>query len=246
MSAFRILLADDHPIFRLGLRSVLDSHQGWEVCGEAVDGADAVAKCRQLRPDLAILNICLPGLNGLDGARQILNDNPAQGILILTEADSEEAVRDCLQAGARGWILKSDGICALTTAVQTLQQHSGIVCVRTPAALVRGRWKANPGAIVAKSPQLSPRQREILQLLAEGRGSKEVAGILKLSVKTVETHRNNLMHKLDLHSLAKLVVYAIRNALIRVDSQSVCNSDQTPERGSGTMEVLERRDWLSP
>jgi DNA-binding NarL/FixJ family response regulator len=218
MSAFRILLAEQQPIFCLGLRVVLESHDGWEICGEAVDARDAAEKCLQLKPDLIILDICMPGLNGVDSFRQILKDNPAQQILILTDADSEKVVRDCLLAGVRGWVLKSDGVDDLTRAVLAVQRDKRILGVPTPAVLVHGRWKGNPSPTAAKAPQLTPREREVLQLLAEGRRAKEVAGILNIAAKTAETHRSNLMSKLNIHSMAKLVVYAVRNEMIRVQS----------------------------
>jgi DNA-binding NarL/FixJ family response regulator len=221
MSAFRILLADDHPIFRLGLRTVLGSHEGWEICGEAAEGRNVAERCMQLDPDLIILEICMPGLNGVDGARQILKDNPAQRILILTDADSEKVVRDCLQAGVRAWILKCDGIEVLTRAIEALQQHNCILGARTAASIVRGRWRGNPGPTAANAPQLSPRERKVLQLLAEGVRCKDVAITLNISVKTAETHRANLMSKLDLHSVAKLVVYAVRNEVIHVHSSAM-------------------------
>ena len=226
MDAFRILLADGHPIFRLGLRSVLDSHESWEVCGESADGLDAVDKCVQLRPHLVILDICMPRLNGVDGVRQILKHNPTQRILILTDVDSEKLVRDCFQAGVRGWVLKSDRIDDLATAVEALQPPNHILGMKTPAMLVDGRWKGNPSPTPAKAPQLSPRQRKVLQLLAEGKRCKAVAALLNITVKTAETHRTNLMSKLNLHSTAKLVVYAVRNEIIRVQSPVVA----APER----------------
>jgi DNA-binding NarL/FixJ family response regulator len=216
MSAFRILLADGQPIFRLGLRAVLSSHDGWEICGEATEARDAAEKCRQLKPDLIILDICMPASNGVEGFRQILKDNPAQKILILSDADSEKVVRDCLRAGVRGWMLRSDGADDLTRAVEAVQQEKSVLGVPTPAVLVRGRWRGNPGPAAATAPQLTPREREVLQLLAEGRRAKDVAGILNIAAKTAETHRSNLMSKLNLHSMAKLVVYAVRNQMIRV------------------------------
>jgi DNA-binding NarL/FixJ family response regulator len=221
MDAFRILLAEGHPIFRLGVGSVLGSHESWEVCGEAGDGWDAMEKCMQLKPDLIILDICMPRLNGVDGVRQILKNNPTQRILILNDVDSEKLVRDCLQAGVRGWVLKSDGIDDLTATVEALQQHNCVSGVRTSPILVRGRWKGNPSPTAAKAPQLSPRQREVLQLLAEGKRCKAVAVLLNITVKTAETHRTNLMSKLNLHSTAKLVAYAVRNEIIRVQFPTV-------------------------
>ncbi len=123
MNMFRILLADDHPVFRLGLCSLLGSHKGWEICGEAADGREAVEKCRQLRPNLLILDICMPRLNGVDAARQILRHNPLQRILIVTDVGSEQVIRDCLEAGVRGWVVKADEIHDLTTAVEALQRN---------------------------------------------------------------------------------------------------------------------------
>lgn len=234
MDAFRILLADGHPIFRLGLGSVLGSHDNWEVCGEAGDGWDAVKMCMQLKPDLVILDICMPRLNGVDGVRQILKHNPSQRILILTDVDSERLVRDCLHAGARGWVLKSDGIDDLTAAVEALRPHNSVSGVRTPPMLAGGTWKGNPSPTAAKAPQLSPRQREVLQLLAEGKRCKAVAVLLNITVKTAETHRTNLMSKLNLHSTAKLVAYAVRNEIICAQFPTVAEPSR---EGNGSADV---------
>lgn len=217
MGAFRILLADQQPIFRLGLRSVLNAHEGWEVCGEAIDASDAVRKCIELRPDLILLNIGMSGRDGIDAAHNILKASPDQKILILTEVASEKKVRDCLQAGVCGWILKSDGIHGLTTAIEAVREHNSIARRRTAAVLVRGCWKGNPGQITEGTPPLSPREQQVLQLVAEGKSSKDVAVRLNIAEKTAGTHRANLMSKLDLHSLANLVVYAVRNELIHVE-----------------------------
>ena len=166
MGAFRILVADDHPIFRFGLSSLLGSHESWEVCGEAADGRDAVEKCKQLKPDLLILDICLPILNGLDTARQILKHNPSQAILILTAVDSEQVIRDCLEAGVRGWIFKSDGTEDLTSAVEAMQRCKSIFSSRVSDLIMDGykRHRVDPDA--AKMPKLSPREREVVQLLS--------------------------------------------------------------------------------
>ena len=233
MNAFRILLADDHPIFCLGLRSALGSHQSWQVCGEAADGRDAIEKCTQLKPDLIILDVCMPKLNGVDGVREILKDNPHQRILILTDADSEKVVRDCLQAGVRGWVLRSDGVDEVTAAVEAVQETHWILGMRTPATLVSGRWKGNIGPIGVPAPQLSPREREVLRLLAEGNRCKDVAVLLNISVKTADTHRSNIMSKLNLHSIATLVAYAVRNDVIRV---------QLPARQDGDRQMLTIRE----
>jgi DNA-binding NarL/FixJ family response regulator len=158
----------------------------------------------------------MPNLNGVDGVRQILRDNPHQRILILTDADSEKVVLDCLQAGVRGWVLRSDGIDELTAAVEAVQQTHWILGTRTPATVVSGRWKGNLGPIAVRARQLSSREREVLRLFAEGKRCKEVAALLNISEKTADTHRTNLMYKLNLHSIATLDAYAVRNEVIQV------------------------------
>lgn len=220
MAAFRILVADDHPVFRFGLSSLLGSHESWEICGEAADGRDAIEKCRQLKPDLLILEICLPKLNGLDTARQILKHNPAQAILILTAVDSEVVIRDCLEAGVRGWVCKSDGTADLTTAVEAIQRCKSIFSSRVTDLMMDGykRRRVDPNA--AKVPKLSPREREVVQLVSEGKASKEVAAILNVTLATAETHRSNILRKLKLHSIAELVMYAVRNEIVHVQRPS--------------------------
>jgi DNA-binding NarL/FixJ family response regulator len=231
MSAFRILVADDHPIFRFGVCSLLGSHEGWEVCGEAADGRDAVEKCRRLKPDLLILDICMPKLNGVDAARQILKDNPAQRILVLTDVNSDQVVRDCLEAGVRGWVFKSDETDDLTTAVEALQRHNSIFSSRVSDLILDGylqRHRVGPAA--ATLPKLSPREREVVQLLGEGKTTKEVATILNVTAKTAETHRSNIMLKLKLHSIAELVLYAVRNEIVHVQLPAVLRFPNPAER----------------
>src|ERR1700722_4844136 len=232
MSTFRILLADDPPIFRLGLCSLLESHDGWKVCGQAIDGRDAVEKCMNLKPDLAILDICMPTLNGADAAAQILKDNPTQKILILTDVDSEKVIRNCLEAGVRGWIFKSDGTDEVTRAVEALQQHVSLFGARV-SELMMSKYlqRRDAGPDEAKMPQLSPREREVLQLLTESKTSREVGVILNISAKTAETHRSNMMAKLRLHSIAELVLYAVRNEIVFVQSPVTAS---LPERANGT------------
>jgi len=235
MTAFRILVADDHPIFRFGLCSLLASHEGWEVCGEAADGRDTVEKWRRLKPDLLILDICMPKLNGVDAARQILRNDPTQRILILTDVDSEQVVRDCLEAGVRGWVFKSDGTADLTTAVEALQRHKSIFTSRVSDLLMESYLqRRGVGPISPKVAKLSPREREVVQLLAESKASKEIAIILNISLKTVETHRSNIMFKLKLHSVAELVLYAVRNEIVHVHLPSVL---RLPPSGNGRADL---------
>lgn len=230
MGSFRILVVDDHPIFRFGLSSLLRSHEGWEVCGESADGRDAVEKCKQSKPDLVILDICLPKLNGVDAARQILKLNPAQAILILTAVDSEHVIRECLEAGVRGWVFKSDEATDLMTAVEALQRRKTIFSSRVSDLIMDGYKQHRVGPAVAKVAKLSPREREVVQLVSEGKASKEVATILRMTVATAETHRSNILRKLKLHSIAELVLYAVRNEIVHVQSPTVL---RFPKSGDG-------------
>jgi DNA-binding NarL/FixJ family response regulator len=236
MSVFRILLADDHPVFRLGLCSLLGSHEGWEICGEAADGREAVMKCRQLRPDLVILDICMPRLNGVDAARQILRNNPEQRILVVTDVGSEQVVRDCLKAGVRGWVFKSDGGPDVTTAVESLQRQRSTFSSQVSDLILDGYLRRRRiGPAVATLPQLSPREREVVQLVSEGKTSKEVATLLGITLKTAETHRSNIMVKLKLHSTVELVLYAVRNEIVHVQLPAMVL--QGRQNGNGRADV---------
>lgn len=236
MNVFRILLADDHPIFRLGVCSLLESHQGWEICGQVADGRDAVEKCRLLKPDLLILDICMPKLNGVDAARQILKDNPAQKILVLTDVHSEQVVRDCLDAGVRGWVFKFDAAEDLTTAVDELQRNRSSFSSRVSDLIMDcylQRQRRGPRA--NQDARLSPREREVIQLVAEGKTSKEVAVILNVTVKTADTHRSNILLKLRLHSIAELVLYAVRNEIVHVQLPGMIRSPNPELAGRTTL-----------
>jgi len=217
MSIFRILLADDHPVFRLGLCSLLGSRDQWEICGQASDGREAVDKCRQLKPDLLILDIGMPELNGVDAARRILKDNPRQKILVLTDVRSEQAIRDCLEAGVRGWIYKSDDPADLISAVENLQQDRSTFSSRVCDLILDGYLLGHrPRPVAFLAPRLSPREREVVQLVGEGKTSKEVAATLGMSIKTAETHRSNILIKLNLHSTVELVLYAVQNDIVNI------------------------------
>ncbi len=216
--AFRIFIADDHEVVRKGLISLLEAQPGWEVCGEAGDGREAVEKAFELKPDITILDIGMPGLNGLEATRQILKVNPDAKILVLTLHDSDSVVREVLNAGARGFLLKSDAARDLVAAAEALRRDKTYFTSKVAAMVLEGYLKGG----VAPSPtqvtrnRLTPREREIVQLLAEGKSTKEVAVALGLSVKTAETHRSNIMRKLQIHSVSDLVLYAVRNNIVHV------------------------------
>jgi DNA-binding NarL/FixJ family response regulator len=208
MIKYRILVADDHEIVRHGLRALLESHPGWEVCAEATDGWQAVRLAAELKPDVVAMDIGMPNLNGLDAARQILRENPRQKILFLTMYQSEQLARTVQQAGARGLLLKSEAGSELVTAIETVQRSGNFFSTRTSTEL-RGEQRSKC------RETLTPRERQVVQLLAEGKTTKEVACVLDLSVKTAETHRSNIMGKLGLHSISEVVLYAVRNNIVQ-------------------------------
>jgi DNA-binding NarL/FixJ family response regulator len=217
LPALRIMVADDHEVVRHGVRALLDGHPGWEVVAEAADGRDAVEKAIQLKADIVILDIGMPNLNGLEATRQILRSLPQARILILTMHESEQVVREVLEAGARGFLLKSDAGRDLVAAVEALQRHKTFFTSKVAEMVLESFLKSKPRpADQAEREILTPREREIVQLLAEGKSTKEVAVALGLSVKTAETHRSNIMRKLNLHSISELVLYAVRNNIVQV------------------------------
>jgi DNA-binding NarL/FixJ family response regulator len=216
----RILLADDHEIVRRGLCALLQRHEGWEICGEATDGREVLEKAKQLNPDVVIVDIGMPNLNGLDATRRLLQQDPNSKVIVLTVTDADQVIREALDAGARGFVLKSDAARDLVTAIEALQSKRMFFTPRVNDLLLAGFLEK--GHTVSRSqpptlPTLTAREREITQLLAEGRSSKEAASLLNLSTKTVETHRSNIMRKLSLHSIRDLVVYAIKNKIIQIE-----------------------------
>lgn len=218
MAPFKILLADDHEVVRAGLRALLEEQNGWEVVAEAADGRDAVEKATKLKPDVVVIDIAMPSLNGLEAVRQIVKSVPNAKVLVLTMYDSDPLIQQVLQAGARGYLLKSDAGRDLVSAIDALRRNKTFFTPKVSQMVLEGYLDKSPKEKEAEEEpetlRLTSRQREIVQLLAEGKSSKEVAAVLGLSVKTAETHRANIMRKLDCHSVTELVRYAIRNHII--------------------------------
>src|ERR1700727_2180981 len=217
MPALQLLLADDHEIVRQGIRSMLETQRDCKVVGEAADGRQAVSMTKELNPDVVILDIGMPSLNGLEATRQILKMRPQTKVLILTMHESDSVIREVLDAGARGYILKTDAGRDLVAAVESLRRNKTFFTSRVSQMILDGFLKGDARPVSDTQPKagrLTARQREIVQLLAEGKSSKEVAVALGLSVKTAETHRANIMRRLDCHSVSELVRYAVRNNII--------------------------------
>jgi len=207
----KILLADDHEVVRRGTHHLLEARPGWVVCGEAADGREAVALASRLLPDVAVLDATMPELGGIEATRQIHAVLPATEIMIFTVHDSEQLASDALAAGANAYVLKSDASSELLAGVEALAEHRRFFSRgMSHACLGKATGRPRP----AEASRLTPREREILQLLAEGKSNWCVATILGISVKTVETHRESVMRKLGLESIVELVHYAVRNHLV--------------------------------
>jgi DNA-binding NarL/FixJ family response regulator len=215
MRTTRILIADDHDVVRKGIRTILASHPGLEVCGEAVDGRQALEMAHSLRPDIVVIDIGMPVLNGLEATRQILKTRPESKVLVLTMHESDQVVLQVLEAGARGYLLKSDTVTDLIKAVNELQNNKTFFTYSVGQLVLDNYLHPNQVTECSLRNPLTSREREILQLLAEGKSAKEVAVSLNLSVKTAETHRSNLMRKLKVHSVSELVLYAVRNNIVQ-------------------------------
>lgn len=213
-SELRILVVDDHEVVRRGLKSILESHPGWTVVGEAASGREAVEKAGTLKPQVIILDMSMPGLNGLEATRGILKAQPQAQVLVLTQHDSEQLVRAFLQAGAQGYLVKSDAARELLPAVEALQEGRPFFTAKVARMVLDGYIKGLEAEDGTRST-LTPSERQIVQLLAEGNTNKEIAGQLNLAVKTVETHRAHIMRKLGIHSVSELVRYAVRNNLLQ-------------------------------
>ena len=212
------MVADDHDLVRRGLKMLLESHAGWKVIAEAHSGREAVTMAEELRPDIAIMDISMPELNGIEAARKIKKISPNTEMLILSMHHTDQLVREIIETGAKGYIIKSDSDRSLVAAVEALAIHKPFFTSCATEIMLESI--RNRGTTpVTEVPQtvrdrLTPREREIVQLLSEGKSSKEVAVILGISVKTSETHRANIMRKLEIHSVSQLVRYAVRNQIV--------------------------------
>ena len=211
----RILLADDHDVVRHGLRHLLEQQEGWTVCGEASGGREAVELARRLRPDVAVLDVAMPDLNGLEATRQIRKASARTEVLVFTMHESERLVREVLAAGAKGYLLKSDAARSIVAAVEALAARRPYFNWKVSETILEGflRAAAAPDGQGDGAEPLTPREREIAQLLAEGRSNKEAAIRLGIGVSTVVTHRSALMRKIGARTVVDIVRYAVRNKL---------------------------------
>lgn len=216
MKKLRILIADDHGLVRRGARAVLQSRHGWRVVGEAANGREAVEKTIKLKPDVAIVDISMPELDGVEVVRQVREAVPATKILVLTMHESDQMVRRALDAGAHGYLLKSDLTECLAKAVKAIADAKRFLTPRVSEIVLDGflKTKSDHQQGERRGMRTTPREIEIIRLLAEGKSNKEIAALLGITVRTVETHRAKIMLKLGLHSLAELIHYALHNEII--------------------------------
>jgi DNA-binding NarL/FixJ family response regulator len=215
MTALRILLADDHTVVRQGLRKVLEERPEWQVVAEAGDGREAVRLAEQFRPDVAVLDVAMPLLNGIEATRQIARRAPQTRVLVLSMYSDEAYVTQMLKAGATGYLLKDSADVDLLQAVQAVSQGKSFFSPAVARLMSDDYARQRGENAVDRYESLSDREREIFQLVAEGKTNKEMAALLFISPSTVETHRARIMDKLDLHSAAEIVLYAVRRGAIR-------------------------------
>jgi len=214
--AIRVLLVDDHTILRQGLRRLFESESGFEVIGEARDGREAVEQANEKEPDVVIMDLAMPALNGLDATRRILKTHPNVRILVLSMYLDEDYVAQALEAGVAGYIMKDAPANEFVNAVRAVARGEGYFTSQIAPATIE-RWRLAREAENRRGPvELTPREREVLKLLAEGHTVKKVADLLHLSQKTIDAHKTNLMKKLDIHNRVELVKYAIAKKLIQI------------------------------
>ena len=216
ITPLRILIADDHDVMRQGTRAVIEQQPGWNVCGLASNGREAVAQARELKPDIVVLDMTMPELNGLDAAIQIKRELPGTEILMFTAHESDDLIRNAFEAGVKSFISKSEAHHFLVEAIESLGRHKPFFTAKVSEILFSNILNRAEGRRdeTEAGQRLSAREREIVQLIAEGKSNKEVAEALGISVRTAETHRASILRKLKLDSIAGLVRYAIRNKII--------------------------------
>jgi DNA-binding NarL/FixJ family response regulator len=217
MAKIRILLADDHTLFRQGIRQLISAESDMEVIGEASNGSDAVDRAAELKPDLVLMDIGMPGLSSFEATRQIKKNRPETKVLVLTMYDDEDYLVESMEVGASGYVLKDSPAPQLVSAVRDVFRGGSYLSPRMLSQLVDDfRTRVRSTDRMPRFATLTPREKEVLKMLAEGSSVKEVACQLNLSVKTVEAHKFNLMRKLDIHNKAQLVQYAIQKKVIRL------------------------------
>jgi DNA-binding NarL/FixJ family response regulator len=212
----RVLLCDDHTLFREGIKAILKDELSIEIVGEADNGRQAVALARHLHPDIVLMDIAMPDLGGFEATHRILRADPKTKVLILTMYEEEEVITRCLDAGASGYVLKDAPRAHLIHAIGVVNQGGQYLSSRALKKVVKQYVKGAKSAAATSYERLSDREREVLKLLADGLTLKEIAVRLVLSVKTVDAHKTNLMRKLDLHDRSELIKYAIQRKLIRL------------------------------
>lgn len=218
MTPIQILLADDHQIIRQGLRTLIDSEPDMKVVAEATNGREAVQLAAERSPQVVVMDIAMPDLNGLDATRKIVSEHPGTKVVALTAYTDNRMATQMLSAGATGYVAKGSAFQELAEAVRSVVADRVYVSPTIAEALIEGYKRPGTGDGMGGSSSLSPREREVLQLMAEGLATKQIAMHLHVSVKTVETHRRNLMEKLDLYSVAELTKYAIRERLTTIEA----------------------------
>lgn len=220
MCPLRILVADDHEIVRRGVCTLLQSHPGWQVCGEAINGAQAVELAERLNPDIIVLDVSMPQMSGVDAARLILERDQERKVLFLTVVDSDELIKKALELGIRGFVQKSDAARELVAAVEALERNGTYFTSRIAQMVLEGYLDQSSSRSQRGHSLLTNREREIVRLVAEGKSTREISALLGVSAKTAETHRSNIMRKLKLHSVSELILYAIRNGILSLESKS--------------------------
>jgi two-component system response regulator NreC len=219
MSNIRVLLADDHTLFRQGIRNLLSTEADLQVVGEVANAGDAIQKATELRPDVVLMDIGMPGFSSFEATRQIKKARPETKVLFLTMYDDEDYLVEGMEVGGNGYVLKDCPAAQLLSAIRDVQRGGSYLSPRMLSQLVDDfRSRVKGAARLPRFATLTGREKEVLKMLAEGQSVKEIAGVLSLSVKTVEAHKFNLMRKLDIHNKAQLVQYAIQKKIIQIPS----------------------------